>query len=118
MGDRPVINVGALSPPATEEQVNKEKATPVGGEVEKFLDDALEKHGPNSVVYVSLSLVIQAAFTDAYTVRCRSPLARCGGQLSQRRSGLYWRSSSNSASLSYVFSFTHVPCITLTLCRS
>lgn len=55
IGARPVISVGALSPPATDEQIKKEKATPVGGEVEKFLDDALEKHGPNSVVYVSLS---------------------------------------------------------------
>ena len=53
MGARPVINVGALSPPATDEEIHNEKAAPVGGEVEKFLDDALKKHGPNSVVYVS-----------------------------------------------------------------
>ena len=53
MGAKPVINVGALSPPATDEEIKKEKAAPVGGEVEKFLDDALEKYGANSVVYVS-----------------------------------------------------------------
>ena len=55
MGAKPVINVGALSPPATDEEIQKEKTTPVGSGVEKFLDDALEKHGPNSVVYVSFA---------------------------------------------------------------
>ena len=53
-GTRPVLNIGPPSPPASAEEIAKEKDTPTGAEVQKFLDDALQKHGPYSVVYVSV----------------------------------------------------------------
>ena len=53
-GAKPVLNVGALSPQASDLEVIKAKESPAGGEVEKFLDDMMDKHGPNSVVYVSM----------------------------------------------------------------
>ena len=66
-GAKPVLNVGALSPPASAAEILKEKETPVGGAVEKFLDDMLDKHGPNSVVYVSLiRLMIKRQNNDVF----------------------------------------------------
>lgn len=52
-GSRPVLALGPLSPPASPREMAKEKATPVGKEVCKFLDSMLKEYGPHSVVYVS-----------------------------------------------------------------
>ncbi|KDR71535.1 hypothetical protein GALMADRAFT_253868 [Galerina marginata CBS 339.88] len=56
-GSRPVFVVGALNPPASAEEITKVKKTPVGAEVEKFLDDMLNHHGRHSVVYISFGSI-------------------------------------------------------------
>lgn len=56
-GPRPVFNVGALSPPASAEEMTKVKKTPIGTEIVKFLDNMLNHHGRYSVIYVSLCVV-------------------------------------------------------------
>ncbi|KAF8223911.1 UDP-Glycosyltransferase/glycogen phosphorylase [Tricholoma matsutake] len=52
-GSKPVLIVGALSLPASAEEIGKMKETIVGREVEKFLNDILELHGQHAVVYIS-----------------------------------------------------------------
>ena len=66
-GSRPVLNIGPPSPPASEDEIAKEKATPAGAEMQKFLDNALQKHGTHSVVYVS-------AIRSLRPCRCNSSL--------------------------------------------
>ncbi|KAI5115708.1 hypothetical protein M0805_003487, partial [Coniferiporia weirii] len=53
-GPRPVIGVGPMSLPIDTTSLEREKAqSPFAGEVDTFLDKALEKFGKHSVVYVS-----------------------------------------------------------------
>lgn len=60
LGADHAFELGPLSPPASDAELKKEKETsPVAAEVEAFLDDALQKHGEHSVVYVSLFSSIQ-----------------------------------------------------------
>ncbi|KAL5488485.1 hypothetical protein ACEPAI_6603 [Sanghuangporus weigelae] len=57
-GTKPTIAVGPLSPPASAEDIERERAvSPVGEEVEIFLNNALDKFGPNSTVYISFGTV-------------------------------------------------------------
>ncbi|EJD00706.1 UDP-Glycosyltransferase/glycogen phosphorylase [Fomitiporia mediterranea MF3/22] len=57
-GTRPVLAVGPLSPPTTSIEIELEKSkSPITSDVENFLDCALNKYGPNSVVYISLGTV-------------------------------------------------------------
>lgn len=54
LGERPVFALGPLAPPVTSAiAIGEERALK---DVENFLDDALVKHGENSVVYVSVLL--------------------------------------------------------------
>ena len=54
----PNFALSPLSPPASAEEIAKEKAkSHVGAEVEDFLDRAFDKYGPNSVVYISFGTV-------------------------------------------------------------
>ncbi|KAI5117423.1 hypothetical protein M0805_004054 [Coniferiporia weirii] len=53
-GSRPVIGVGPISPLVDVTSLEREKAqSPLAGEVNEFLDKALEKFGKHSVVLVS-----------------------------------------------------------------
>ncbi|OCB90742.1 UDP-Glycosyltransferase/glycogen phosphorylase [Sanghuangporus baumii] len=57
-GSKPVLAVGPLSPPASVEDVEREKSkSPIGQEVEVFLNNALDEFGQNSVVYISFGTV-------------------------------------------------------------
>ncbi|KAL5488481.1 hypothetical protein ACEPAI_6599 [Sanghuangporus weigelae] len=57
-GSKPVIAVGPLSPPASAEDIDRERSkSSVGEEVEVFLNNALDKFGRNSIVYISFGTV-------------------------------------------------------------
>ena len=49
---RPVFSVGCPSPPVNAAENEKITKTDVGAGVKAFLDSALNKHGPNSVIFV------------------------------------------------------------------
>ena len=58
LGTRPNFVLSALSPPASAEEIEKEKTkSHLGAEVEFFLNNALDKYGPNSVVYISFGTI-------------------------------------------------------------
>ena len=58
LNQRPNFALSPLSPPVSAEEIAKEKAkSHVGAEVEDFLNKALDKYGPNSVVYISFGTV-------------------------------------------------------------
>lgn len=53
LGEKPSLAVGPVSPPASARDIHRERSkSPVGDEVETFLNTALDKFGLNSVVYV------------------------------------------------------------------
>ncbi|KAL5487463.1 hypothetical protein ACEPAI_5571 [Sanghuangporus weigelae] len=55
---RPVFALGPISPPASAEDIARERSkSAVGQEVEVFLNESLDKFGPNSVVYISFGTV-------------------------------------------------------------
>ncbi|KAI5117421.1 hypothetical protein M0805_004052 [Coniferiporia weirii] len=57
-GSRPVIGVGPIPPLASATSLEREKAqSPLAGEVNEFLDKALEKFGKHSVVFISFGSI-------------------------------------------------------------
>ncbi|EJC97777.1 UDP-Glycosyltransferase/glycogen phosphorylase [Fomitiporia mediterranea MF3/22] len=58
---RPVINVGPLDSPLT---LHHEEDSPSNREVKAFLDSALERYGPKSVVYMSFGSIYWTAEPD------------------------------------------------------
>ena len=58
LDQRPNFALGALPPPASAEEITKEKTkSHVSAEVEDFLNRTLDKYGANSVVYISFGTV-------------------------------------------------------------
>ncbi|KAL5527981.1 hypothetical protein ACEPAG_6782 [Sanghuangporus baumii] len=55
---RPVFAMGPISPPASADDIARERSkSAVGQEVEVFLNESLDKFGPNSVVFISFGTV-------------------------------------------------------------
>lgn len=87
-GERPVISLGPLDFSLFEKQTT---ASTTGMEVKAFLDTAVQKHGPNSVIYVSTSLILRSPIALINCVfQLSSRLARCSGPRSLRSTGPSW----------------------------
>ena len=58
LGKDKCLQLGPLSPLVSDVELKKEKeSSPIAVEVEAFLEDALQKYGPNSVIYVGFHIV-------------------------------------------------------------
>ena len=58
LGKDKSLQLGPLSPLVSDVELKKEKeSSPIAVEVEAFLEDALQKYGPNSVIYVGFHIV-------------------------------------------------------------